>query len=453
MKSLPSAAASTRRPILRNITRAASTCAAIVLVTAAALTFGAWRESAESPASFSTRSPGGSKYRVSLPGRGANNYAVLYEADRLARMGLRYQWGSANPARGGLDCSGFVMAIYKKVYGVDLPDESNKQWEWMKTRGRVWDATSNWTPGMLQPGDLVFYSGTIDNGRSHPVTHVMIWCGGDVVAGAQHSGPRLDGRSGGGVAYFPQGAYDPKGDPAKPLAWYRGVGRIYGYARFAPSSAERENERRFVAALSGEDDAAATKTAAAPQTPPPAPAQKPAPPAPRPAVTPVVTTARETAPAAPTTATPPARKPGRSAAADASADKADVIAFSVPAPAGGTGRSLQGKTATSLQAAAEAKAKAEALAQEQLQQQKQARQAAYRRWRARRYNAYNISAPGQQPAAAPAPASGSAPAAAAPTPQETPAAAAPTPSPAPAEAAPAPASPAPAAESAPAPAP
>ncbi|MEZ0299903.1 MAG: C40 family peptidase, partial [Candidatus Methylacidiphilales bacterium] len=234
----------------------------------ALLTQSGWRQGGGVPSTYSTKSEGGGtgssagNYRVSLPWKGAANYSVLYEADRLTKKNLRYSWGSANPAHGGLDCSGFVIAVYKEVYGITLPDESNKQWEWLKTRGKTWDATSGWNASMLQPGDLVFYSGTINNGRAHPVTHVMIWCGGNVVAGAQYSGPRIDGNSTGGVAYFPLRPVEPRGDPAKPLAWYRGVGRVYGYARFSPNMTERASERKYLAGLSAEEAANATQTAA-----------------------------------------------------------------------------------------------------------------------------------------------------------------------------------------------
>ena len=56
-----------------------------------------------------------------------------------------YRYGSTGQA--GTDCSGFVQAIYKETFHIDLPRDSSSQ----VLRGNSIETSS------LKPGDLVFY--------------------------------------------------------------------------------------------------------------------------------------------------------------------------------------------------------------------------------------------------------------------------------------------------------
>jgi hypothetical protein len=154
----------------------------------------------------------------------------LFIADQLAGIGLPYLWGGADPADGGLDCSGFVKAVFQRAYGLCLPDESGKQYEWLSRHGRVWNAATGWSPSDLQAGDLIFWSGTSPSERASPITHVMMYAGHNRMVGAQSAGRQIGGKTAGvGYFFFQPGApagnpsFDPPRSPAKPT--------LYAYGR------------------------------------------------------------------------------------------------------------------------------------------------------------------------------------------------------------------------------
>lgn len=59
--------------------------------------------------------------------------------------GTPYQWGGISTT--GVDCSGFIQAIYRDALGIDLPRTTDTQ---MRVGRRV-------SPQRLQVGDLVFF--------------------------------------------------------------------------------------------------------------------------------------------------------------------------------------------------------------------------------------------------------------------------------------------------------
>lgn len=59
--------------------------------------------------------------------------------------GTPYQWGGVSTV--GVDCSGFIQAIYRDALGIDLPRTTDTQ---MRAGRRV-------SPQRLQVGDLVFF--------------------------------------------------------------------------------------------------------------------------------------------------------------------------------------------------------------------------------------------------------------------------------------------------------
>ncbi|MDO5292556.1 MAG: C40 family peptidase [bacterium] len=91
------------------------------------------------------------------------NYAKKYR-------GARYVWGGTSLKR-GVDCSGFVQAVYKKM-GYKLPRTSRQQ----SQKGKKVSAKN------LQKGDLLFYG----SGRS--ISHVAMYIGNNKIIHA--SNPR-----------------------------------------------------------------------------------------------------------------------------------------------------------------------------------------------------------------------------------------------------------------------
>lgn len=85
-------------------------------------------------------------------------------------LGSRYVYGGN--VIGGVDCSGFTLAIYKQL-GAKMS---------ARTAQTQFNATQRTTNP--QPGDLVFFSHTYDDGPDNPITHVGIYVGNNQMASA-----------------------------------------------------------------------------------------------------------------------------------------------------------------------------------------------------------------------------------------------------------------------------
>jgi len=85
-------------------------------------------------------------------------------------LGVPYRYGGAD--KYGMDCSGFVIAVYKKAYGVDLPHSSLQLYK----LGR--DVKS----GELKTGDLVFF-----RSKEAKISHVGIYLGSNIFIHASSS--------------------------------------------------------------------------------------------------------------------------------------------------------------------------------------------------------------------------------------------------------------------------
>lgn len=157
-------------------------------------------------------------------------------AEELGSTAMPYIWGSGDPARGGLDCSGFVQVVYRRAYGLELPDEAGKQYLWLREHGKVWDVTTGWKPADLRPGDLIFYSGTRYTKRPSPITHVMIYVGNRAMVGSQNAGRRLNA-PGNGVGFFRFYPTPPTGNPLVDQEQFRVKLHLYAYGRIIPPEA------------------------------------------------------------------------------------------------------------------------------------------------------------------------------------------------------------------------
>jgi cell wall-associated NlpC family hydrolase len=97
-------------------------------------------------------------------------------ATALQYLGVPYQWGGANPTA-GFDCSGLVQYVFAQL-NVPLVHYAAAQWH---APGSVWVA-----PNRLQPGDLVFFTGS-DGTRKAP-GHVGIYIDDGYIIDAPHTG-------------------------------------------------------------------------------------------------------------------------------------------------------------------------------------------------------------------------------------------------------------------------
>ena len=116
----------------------------------------------------------------------------------LAGRNLTYKYGSADPANGGMDCSGFVYYVLRENGFNDVPRDSSQQYVWVRKGGKFEAVISNKDDSFelaeLKPGDLLFWTGTYDIDRDPPITHAMIYLGKEKSTGRRIMVGASDGR-------------------------------------------------------------------------------------------------------------------------------------------------------------------------------------------------------------------------------------------------------------------
>ncbi|QJE96372.1 C40 family peptidase [Luteolibacter luteus] len=130
---------------------------------------------------------------------------------------LRYTFGSADPASGGLDCSGAVYHILQEA-GFEPPRSSAAQFIWVRDAKALTEVPSTETTlksavfTKLMPGDLLFWSGTYEpkDGREVPVSHVQIFLGHEKETGQAVMVGASDGRTYRGIKRDGYGVFDFK---------------------------------------------------------------------------------------------------------------------------------------------------------------------------------------------------------------------------------------------------
>jgi cell wall-associated NlpC family hydrolase len=159
---------------------------------------------------------------------------LIEAALALTRQNLTYIYGSADPSDGGMDCSGFIYYVLRSQGFTDVPRAANEQYVWVR-KADEFDAVlskkkQSFELDALQPGDLLFWTGTYTTERDPPVTHTMIYLGVErdskqrVMVGSS-DGRTYRGKARWGVSVFDfQGGQTSK-DPAR-----AGRGGFVGYA-------------------------------------------------------------------------------------------------------------------------------------------------------------------------------------------------------------------------------
>ncbi len=106
---------------------------------------------------------------------------LITQALILAGKNLTYTYGSANPAQGGMDCSGTIFYILKLAGVFNVPRQSDELYRWVWQQGKFYAVNSHsmqsFEFALLKPGDLLFWSGTYTVRRDSPITHVMLYIG------------------------------------------------------------------------------------------------------------------------------------------------------------------------------------------------------------------------------------------------------------------------------------
>ena len=177
----------------------------------------------------------------------------------LTHLELGYMYGSSEPSKGGMDCSGTIYHVLHFQGLKDVPRQSDEMCQWVDKKSHLSltpTATSFDSEEFkdLKPGDLLFWTNAAEKTRKLPVTHVMVYLGKLKKNGKRIVFGSSDGRSYMGERRSGVSVFDfslPKPDSTK---------HFYGYGP-APGLVPVEPEQPVIAAAT---PASATKEASAP---------------------------------------------------------------------------------------------------------------------------------------------------------------------------------------------
>ncbi|MES2572200.1 MAG: NlpC/P60 family protein [Verrucomicrobiota bacterium] len=171
----------------------------------------------------------------------------------LTKQNLTYTYGSADPANGGMDCSGTIHYLLREAGFKDAPRDASGLYSWARKEGKFFAVISKKPDGFefsdLRPGDLLFWNGTYSIDRDPPVTHVMIYLGTEkkrkkrIMVGAS-DGRTYDGKSRWGVSVFDFVMPRPRPGETTAKADFLGYARIPGFGgeSAAPVAAPEQAE-------------------------------------------------------------------------------------------------------------------------------------------------------------------------------------------------------------------
>jgi peptidoglycan DL-endopeptidase CwlO len=139
---------------------------------------------------------------------------LISTALELTTRNLDYQYGSADPANGGMDCSGFVFYVLTQNGVRDVPRDSSQQYVWLRKAGNFKAVNSRHEDTFeldeLAPGDLLFWTGTYSIDRDPPITHAMIYLGREKGTNQRIMVGASDGRSYKGESRYGVSVFDFK---------------------------------------------------------------------------------------------------------------------------------------------------------------------------------------------------------------------------------------------------
>lgn len=158
-----------------------------------------------------TLEPGDLAEFSSLPPR---TQELISSALSLTKLNLTYTYGSDDPARGGMDCSGTMAYVLRAQGFKDVPRDSSSQYAWIRKSGPFFAVVSKSAESFefkdLQPGDLLFWTGTYETGREIPISHVMLYLGTEKKTKKRVMFGASDGRSYAGIQRWGVSVFDFK---------------------------------------------------------------------------------------------------------------------------------------------------------------------------------------------------------------------------------------------------
>ena len=197
----------------------------------------------------------------------------------LTHLELGYLYGSSEPSKGGMDCSGTIFHVLHFQGLKDVPRQSDEMCNWVDKKTHLYltpTATSFGSEEFdnLKPGDLLFWTNSLETTRKLPVTHVMVYLGKLKKSGKRIVFGSSDGRSFHGERRSGVSVFDfslPKPDSTK---------HFYGYGP-TPGLLPVEPERPVLASVTPPPPPVIKETPAVKETAPakmtPAVKESPAP--------------------------------------------------------------------------------------------------------------------------------------------------------------------------------
>lgn len=126
--------------------------------------------------------------------------SLVQSSMALTRLDLGYLYGSSEPSKGGMDCSGTIYHVLHFQGLKDVPRQSDEMCQWVekKTQLHLTPTVTSFDSdefAALKPGDLLFWTNTTATTRKLPVTHVMVYLGKLKKSGKRVVFGSSDGRS------------------------------------------------------------------------------------------------------------------------------------------------------------------------------------------------------------------------------------------------------------------
>jgi cell wall-associated NlpC family hydrolase len=107
----------------------------------------------------------------------------------LAAQHLTYKYASADPAKGGMDCSGFIHYVLTQSGIADAPRDAREQYAWIRKAGNfkavLAQRDDTFELDELQPGDLLFWATNFGVSRDPQIIQTMIYIGRDKTTNAR----------------------------------------------------------------------------------------------------------------------------------------------------------------------------------------------------------------------------------------------------------------------------
>jgi peptidoglycan DL-endopeptidase CwlO len=155
----------------------------------------------------------------------------------LTNQNLGYKYVSADPAKGGMDSSGFISYVLTKSGIKDVPRDARQQYIWVRRAGNfqavLAQRDDTFELDALKPGDLLFWASNYGISRDPEITQTMIYVGRDkttnhrlMVGASEAQTPK--GRAHPGVGIFEFKIGRPAKGTKEAGPFFVGYGRIPG---------------------------------------------------------------------------------------------------------------------------------------------------------------------------------------------------------------------------------